>query len=64
MNLARRTLTVVFILLLLADILFGLAAFATGHKIPTETTTSILVTAGTLIILIFLTRKYLRTKDT
>ena len=64
MNLARRTLTVIFSLMLVADILFGLAAFGSGHRIPIKTTILILVTAAALITLILLTRKYLRTKET
>jgi hypothetical protein len=64
MNLTGKILTIVFVLLLLADILFGLAAFATGHQIPMETTLSILATAGILVVLIFLTRTYLRESGT
>jgi uncharacterized membrane protein (DUF485 family) len=61
---ARRTLVVIFSLLLLADLLFGLMAFGTGHKIPPETTISILIAAVVLVILAVLTHKYLRRKNT
>ena len=60
MNLARRTIIIIFFFLLFCDFLFWLLAIASGHNIPTETTRFILITAVILIILIVLTYKYLR----
>lgn len=60
MNLARRTLIILFSLLLLFDLLFWLLAIASGHNIPTATIRFILITAVILILLIVLTYKYLR----
>jgi membrane protein YdbS with pleckstrin-like domain len=63
MNLARRTLIIIFFLVLLFDFLFWLLAIASGHNIPKETTGFILITAVILILLIVLTYKYLRPND-
>jgi protein-S-isoprenylcysteine O-methyltransferase Ste14 len=62
MNSLRRILITIFVLLLVADFLFGIMAIGTGHKIPKETSMSILVAALVLIGLIILAHKYLKAK--
>jgi protein-S-isoprenylcysteine O-methyltransferase Ste14 len=64
MDFARRALVVVFLLLFLANLFFGMLAIGSGHQIPTETKRYFIVTAMVLIILTFLTHKYMRRKST
>lgn len=63
MYLLRRTLVVIFILLLLLDLLWWMLAIGSGHTIPSSTIRFFLTNPIVLIILIFLTHKYLRKKD-
>ena len=62
-SIIRKILTVVFSLLLIGNLLFGFLLFTTVHRAPDKTTQSFWLATLTLIILIILTRKYLKNKD-
>ncbi len=56
-NLIRRILTVLFSLLLIGNLLFGLLLLSSSHRVPRDTTLSFWIATVVLIVLILFTRK-------
>ena len=62
-NLTRRILTILFSLLLIGDLFFGLLLLSTGHRVPQDTIQSFWLATVTLVVVIILTHKYVRVKE-